>query len=229
MSKDHNNLYLYLISLVLFAGCGFYHSKIAEPSQAEIKARSASYSKICESVIYPNCVSCHNQAQASGGVILDTYAAVKANLGEVENDALIEKTMPPKGPLSSGDQKILRSWITRGAPQYEVSAPDPNAPVPSPTPALQLKATYASIRELVLVPKCLNCHGVGGKAYAKVPFENYEQLMKGNTIRKGDPENSTFYSQMELGKMPTKKSGLAKVSPADLQIISQWISIGASP
>ena len=49
--------------------------------------------------------------------VLETYAQVKANLTRIEVRALIEKSMPPAGPLSTCDQKMLAQWIADGAPE----------------------------------------------------------------------------------------------------------------
>jgi len=49
--------------------------------------------------------------------VLETYAQVKANLTRIEVRALIEKSMPPAGPLSSCNQKMLAQWIADGAPE----------------------------------------------------------------------------------------------------------------
>ncbi len=48
---------------------------------------------------------------------LETYSDVKDNLTRIEFRALIEKSMPPAGPLSSCEQSQLTQWIADGAPQ----------------------------------------------------------------------------------------------------------------
>jgi uncharacterized membrane protein len=48
---------------------------------------------------------------------LETYTEVKDNLTRIEFRALIEKTMPPSGPLTSCEQSQLTQWIADGAPE----------------------------------------------------------------------------------------------------------------
>lgn len=46
---------------------------------------------------------------------LSTYAGVSANIDRVRQRAIVEKTMPPSGPLSPCDVLALQQWIDAGS------------------------------------------------------------------------------------------------------------------
>lgn len=48
---------------------------------------------------------------------LETYSQVFANLDRIEARALIEKSMPPSGPLGQCSSDQLIQWIADGAPE----------------------------------------------------------------------------------------------------------------
>jgi len=58
---------------------------------------------------------CHE----SGGQtpVLETYAQVSSSIVKIEKRALVEKTMPPAGPLGSCVQSQLTQWIADGYPE----------------------------------------------------------------------------------------------------------------
>jgi hypothetical protein len=76
---------------------------------------NTTYSGAVEPIVSTNCAvpGCH----VGGGVSpdLSTYAGLNANVGAVEQRALITKNMPPSGALSSCDQQKLQLWIDNGA------------------------------------------------------------------------------------------------------------------
>ena len=46
---------------------------------------------------------------------LSTYAGVSSNIDRIRQRAIVEKTMPPTGPLTPCDQQALQQWIDAGA------------------------------------------------------------------------------------------------------------------
>lgn len=59
---------------------------------------------------------CHNAAGASGGVILETHGQISAKASRILTRAVVEKTMPPTGPLLPEESAKLKCWIEAGAP-----------------------------------------------------------------------------------------------------------------
>jgi Fibronectin type III domain/Planctomycete cytochrome C len=79
------------------------------------------YTYVSLNVIGPNCVSCHNAGQASGGYDLSTYSGVlnSVTAGQATNSELYKAYttggMPPGSPLTSTQQSQITSWINDGA------------------------------------------------------------------------------------------------------------------
>ena len=74
------------------------------------------FAEVNTGIFVPKCLSCHNDTRSKGHVNLSTYDLVIKNLKGVEEEALVNLTMPPKNhPLSTDEQKLLRTWIDQGA------------------------------------------------------------------------------------------------------------------
>lgn len=58
---------------------------------------------------------CHN-ATAAGGVILQTYAQISAAKDRINVRCVVQKSMPPSGPLPLSEINKLKCWIDAGAP-----------------------------------------------------------------------------------------------------------------
>ncbi|NTW25385.1 MAG: hypothetical protein HGA37_11850 [Lentimicrobium sp.] len=80
------------------------------------------YASAIEPLINTYCKGCHNAAQASGGIRLDTYAAVKS---AADNGSLYGAISHQQGysPMPQGGNKLsecnitqVRKWIANGAP-----------------------------------------------------------------------------------------------------------------
>jgi uncharacterized membrane protein len=109
--------YSLLLTLLLLGGassCGFYREK-SQPG-VDLTQTDLTYANVNARIFSRQCIECHNSSAAEAGIVLDHYDSVKANLEDIEQEALIEQAMPPDGPLSSSDQTLLRAWIDAGAP-----------------------------------------------------------------------------------------------------------------
>lgn len=88
--------------------------------------------------------------------------------------------------------------------------------------------TYKWIRENILVPNCIQCHGGGGPKDRKIYFETYEGVLK--EVVPGDPDMSPLYLSLLPG-------GTADLMPLDgteeplpeesLEAVRNWILDGA--
>lgn len=85
------------------------------PSPSELPViGTVTYAQVNVQVFARNCAMCHGQ---SGGVNLESYDSVLQVLTRVQDEALVQKSMPPNGPLSDSDQRLLSTWIRAGAPR----------------------------------------------------------------------------------------------------------------
>lgn len=116
-----------------------------------------SYSQVRDLVFQPKCVHCHG---TKGGVNLESYESVISVLDKVQREALVKRKMPPKHPLTNAEQAWLRAWIDENAPE--------ETPTAASVPVGQV--SYAQVRDLVFVPRCVKCHGHKGG----VNLESYD-------------------------------------------------------
>lgn len=201
------------------SSCGFYRPK-NQDGGFSFNQSELSFDLVKSRVLAPRCVACHNSASAKGGVILDNYDDVKANLGRIETAALVNQTMPPTGPLSDSSKELLRAWIDAGAPREGSGATQPT-----------LEATFTSIRKNVFEAKCVVCHTAGGTA-EKVPLVDYTTLLNSprELVLPGNPTESALVLSIEAtddNQMPPKDSGLGRLSDLEISTIKSWIQDGA--
>lgn len=78
----------------------------------------ASFAADVQPIIQTNCAKsgCHANSSAAGGVVLETYEQISGKAGRINQRALIEKTMPPTGPLATAQINIIKCWIENGTP-----------------------------------------------------------------------------------------------------------------
>ncbi len=65
-------------------------------------------------------LNCSNRGCHYSGVqapALTNYQEVKDNLESIQKQALVERTMPPNGPLATCEHNQLTQWIADGAPE----------------------------------------------------------------------------------------------------------------
>ncbi len=62
-----------------------------------------------------NIATCHD-ASAAGGIVLQNYAQVSGEKFHINHRVIVEKSMPPTGPLLPAEINILKCWIESGAP-----------------------------------------------------------------------------------------------------------------
>lgn len=141
MSAGKMTRLFFILVLAAIQGCGIYQSK-RQVETLPLRAEQIGYKQIHERVIAPSCVHCHNVNNPKGGIALDSYAQVRANLALIKEVTLDTRVMPPRKPLSDADIKLLADWIAEGTPE---NADGASAPAPEPTPI----ATPASVATTV--------------------------------------------------------------------------------
>lgn len=231
-------LFAALFGLILVLGCNFYYEKPGGQSLDPVDLSGIDLSKISwqqvqRFVFTPHCVSCH--------ATFGNYQKVKQSLNWIQDEVIVKRSMPPsdEAPLSSEKIEILKRWIESGAPEQVIStstpSPAPSSPPPEeplPTPPLENVApTYASIREHILVPKCLECHSPNGTA-AKVPLSTLHDLIDSplDLISKEEPDESALMiaiTRSDNKRMPPPRTGPG-LNPQEIEAIRTWIRKGAT-
>ena len=108
------------VILVLFQACGGSDSS---PGTVQAQQVGFSFQSIMSKTIQPRCVSCHNGANASGGVDLSNYNAIMNTGSVVAGDSgqstlfleVAMGTMPPGNPLNAQEISDIETWINNGA------------------------------------------------------------------------------------------------------------------
>ncbi|MBC7659336.1 MAG: hypothetical protein H7249_06480 [Chitinophagaceae bacterium] len=108
------------LALALTA-CNFREDKVkADATPAVITATDLHYQNVNDKVIAPYCLGCHAAATSnSGGINLETYAAVEALAPQIQSSAIDARTMPPANAatLPSSAYELLKEWLAAGTPQ----------------------------------------------------------------------------------------------------------------
>lgn len=117
----------FIVLLITFffilAGCYDHNEEDLYPQIFKTcDSTDVTYSKTIEPILQTNCYLCHASSIASGGVTLDNYAGVKA---EVVNNNLLnavthDNIVPPM-PLNAAELNDcliaqIKIWIREGAP-----------------------------------------------------------------------------------------------------------------
>jgi uncharacterized membrane protein len=200
------------------------------------------YNVVAEYVFKPSCTGCHGQV---AGVNLETYDSVFRKLSLVEEQALKRRTMPPQGGLTACQSELLQAWIAEGAPKI-ASQPAPvltacggsilnpaRPPTSSPAlPTVPVEATYASIDQNIIQPKCLSCHSSGGVA-GRVPLGTLSDLLTSplEIVIPGSPDESgliIMVARTDAKRMPPPTVG-PSLSLAEVNAVRAWIEQGAKP
>lgn len=206
-------------SVLLFQNCSPQHATQDEP-QLSAAQNTVVLQNNSLSILRNNCSSCHNPNKPSGTIIdiTDVDELLYKRLvipGEPMLSVLFTDiqggTMPPNGPLSGKDVQTINDWIVA------LKTAPPSGTLPPP---LVLVPNYAAINNLIIKPKCLNCHS-SANAAGGVSFSTYAQVI--STITPGQPATSVFYTDVQSNKMPPNNPLTAN----EVNAIMQWIQGGA--
>lgn len=209
---------------------------------APIPEEKLTYKLVHREVFQPRCIACHG---ASGGVNLQSYGQVKANLKAIKRAALVNKTMPPDGPLTARQRNILSKWIALGAPQNGKPPSTPNPPdnpnqppepqePPEPVdpvePEEPLAPLFSSIHKNIFSVRCLTCHSETGSG-KRIPLNTKEDLLNSplELVIPGNPDESGLVIAVERKdskRMPPPETG-GPLNEKEIQTIRIWIQSGA--
>lgn len=203
---------LILVGLGALTECSFRIDK--DPNNNSVPASSAApppsegnssvilgYYSLKARIFDPRCFSCHSASHGNkGGINLETYASTYPLVEKIREQVIIDKTMPPKGPLSESDQNLIQAWVNAGAPENDIQNPNPElsstpvppsslpsstpsaspSPLPSSTPTIVTHVTYAEINSKIFTPLCLKCHDPHGTKPPRkgVTVDTYMDVMK---------------------------------------------------
>lgn len=200
--------------MALMASCNYNHMKkesgSAPAGMEKIKAQpmtSLDFQSVRAAVLTPSCLQCHSSAGGNkGGLSLETYQQVRAQLNRIYYRSVEKKDMPAEG-LPSFQLELLKNWIESGAPERGLGR-GTGRPIQGPL-------TWLVIKNQVLKSSCLDCHS-GENADAGLDFESLETV-RGNIEK-------IFESAIIKQTMPLEPYGA--MTEFEKQALMKWISQG---
>lgn len=115
-------LFIFLMAL-LFSSCTFDKEELPEPPpppppMSFCDSLNVTYSVTVAPIINANCAisGCHASGSSFGDYT--NYAGVKAKVdnGTFKERVIVQKNMPPSGPLPQTELDKLQCWLDKGAP-----------------------------------------------------------------------------------------------------------------
>jgi hypothetical protein len=129
---------------------------------------------------------------------------------------------PASVPEPSEPQEAPTEAVAPEPTEVPVEAPT-EAPAEAPTEAV----SFANDVFPILDSRCFNCHG-GDRISEGLRVGTYEELMAGSengaVVVPGDPSSSLLVELITNQKMPKRGP---KLTPPQVQIISDWVAAGA--
>jgi mono/diheme cytochrome c family protein len=85
-----------------------------------VDTANVTFSKRINPLLQTNCVGCHKTGSVSGGVLLDSYANIKAYVDNKKmwgamNYITGYSAMPPSQKLTDCQLSVVKKWIDKGA------------------------------------------------------------------------------------------------------------------
>lgn len=103
----------------------------------------------------------------------------------------------------------------------------PTTTAPTVTESLSTSVSFAANIKPILDTRCIKCHGVE-QIKKGLDLQTYENIFAGSNngpvIEPGNADNSLLVQLIIEGEMPKRGE---PVSPAELQLITDWINQGA--
>jgi hypothetical protein len=213
---------------LVLSGCGYFIDTRNGAAEGLSAFTVPKYGDVYAAVLAPRCLKCHDQ---SDDLDVQSIASIRSAL-----PGMIAKVrsgeMPPlrkSPPLTTSQLSLLIRWLEAGAPASD-KAPQPEpVPVPLPDPEdSPLLPTYASLRENVLVPKCLKCHSSGGRA-EEAPLGTLEELLSLGIVNRENPERSPLVRALRgdgMDLMPPPRGRMEPLTDEEIAVVVEWIRLG---
>ncbi len=112
-------LSLLFCGMLLLPGCYYDVEEELYPPDPACETTALSYTANIKQLIDTNCAISGCHVAGTGRVSFTAYAGVKqvADNGLMRQKVLVEKTMPPGGPLPDCELRQIDAWLKAGAPE----------------------------------------------------------------------------------------------------------------
>ena len=120
MKKRFHPIVLVFLYMLFANGCYNNNAELLYgPQNTNCNTTPAKFATDISPIITTRCAipDCHdaNAPNNQPGIILTNYSLVKPHIDKIQQRVVIEKTMPPTGPLTSAEIDKLKCWISGGA------------------------------------------------------------------------------------------------------------------
>lgn len=110
-----------IFSMLVLGGCYYDKEEILYPGSTtpvDCTTVQSGFAADVQPLIISKCAipGCHDASGASGGVILQSHAQMSGKKDRINTRAVVDKTMPPTGPLTPAEAAKIKCWIDAGAP-----------------------------------------------------------------------------------------------------------------
>lgn len=226
-----------VLSQCLILGCGVRHDESAIGANSGSNkiagneaVTGATFAQTLQPVLLQNCSGCHGANQSPRFAVADAASgqSVLLQLGLVDFVNPSQSRIVIK--IQSGHQNLgaavadqlrlqVQAWAS-GLGANGGAAGGGALPLPTPVP---LSATYTSIANRILQPKCVSCHGPT-RAAGGYRYDTYAATQR--SVKARLPLESKLYKETQNGSMPTGP-GTTDLSSVELTVIYDWIAAGA--
>jgi cytochrome c553 len=133
------------------------------PLSSADAAVKLNYAYVQGKILIPYCMVCHGTA---GDISVESLDQIRANSSKIMHAVAVDRSMPLGNlgkKITEDDRSVLYNWLLQGAPEGTDPAPSPfNINYPPLSSDDQQKLNYPYIRDNILIPKCVSCHGTSG-------------------------------------------------------------------
>lgn len=213
-----NIVLLFLVATIL--SCGFKHVKENSENQTEVTgefgmSQKVTYAQLETKILGPKCLRCHSDAGGNQGSLnLESYDQTKAHLDSIKQRVLVDQSMPPKSPLSSGEKSLLNNWLLN-----EVATNGQSS-----TP-VKIAVLWPRIRDEIIQNHCLQCHSPPGTNTSEDRISTMEaglDLTNVTVVR--EKADLIFKRTIIVGDMPLKP--FPNLNDQEKKLLTQWMIDG---
>ncbi|MFC2125150.1 hypothetical protein ACFLU5_10085 [Bacteroidota bacterium] len=117
MISNKKTLLIYLLFLFVIQSCYYDNEEELYPDLPSCDTTDVNFSMVIQPIFNTNCATSGCHIPGTGRTDLSTYSGIKAIVddGRLEDRVIIQRDMPPSGPLSSCEIKLIEAWIENGA------------------------------------------------------------------------------------------------------------------
>ncbi len=214
-----NSFIMYLSLFLLAFSCGQRSALEFSPGTKSTESLTALEFETVQKQVFTNsCSYCHSQYKTFEGVRLEV---------EQIKDSIEHFRMPKNSGLSQNKRNLLLGWIAVGAPEFKNDLPGSYVPPVK-------EATWKSLSQNIIVPKCVICHNPDGQARL-LDLSSKEAVLAAKDRLFGDkklldtasPKDSYLLEVLNdpVEPMPPITSNLPRLNVDDISLVEKWIEL----